>query len=515
VYPVAPPAGRFAPANPWFPDLALVFAFLTLFYCLFVFNGWQQLFRDSDTGWHIRTGERILTTYHLPTSDPYSFTRAGERWFAWEWASDVVMAWAHRIGGLSGVALLYALAIASATYLWVHLNWESGAEFLVVCATAMPMLSTVNLHWLARPHVFGWLFLMATVWFALRRPAAVSTRSVCFVAALSIAWTNMHASFFLLPFVLVLVAVGDWLEQVLFDRADVSRTGGLMALAAVAGVASLVNPYGWQVHAHVARYLMDSELISRIGEFQSFNFHAGGAWQIVLMVGIVALGGTLALTQGRLGHFLLIAFLFVLALRSARGLPILALVALPLANGALSAGIRGGLELRAVWRERIAQAIAYSQGLRRIDQRMSGYLMVPVVLVLTMLAARGVASSAGFPADQFPVQAAGSEAMSALPLTARILAPDKFGGYLIYRFDGSRKVFFDGRSDFYGSEFMKRYIRLVEVRPGWREEFAAWKFTHALLPNQYSLIPALQQTGWKSIYRDNVATLLAKEGASE
>ena len=26
---------------------------------------------------------------------------------------------------------------------------------------------------------------------------------------------------------------------------------------------------------------------------------------------------------------------------------------------------------------------------------------------------------------------------------------DKFGGYLIYRFEGRRKVFFDGRSDFY------------------------------------------------------------------
>ena len=61
------------------PDLALVAFLITLFYCLFLFSGYQKLFRDSDAGWHIRTGESILTTRALPHSDPYSFTRSGQR----------------------------------------------------------------------------------------------------------------------------------------------------------------------------------------------------------------------------------------------------------------------------------------------------------------------------------------------------------------------------------------------------------------------------------------------------
>ena len=59
------------------------------------------------------------------------------------------------------------------------------------------------------------------------------------------------------------------------------------------------------------------------------------------------------------------------------------------------------------------------------------------------------AQRVGFPRDQFPVEAARH-----LPPQARLLAPDKFGGYLIYASNGQRKVFFDGRSDFYGVEFM-------------------------------------------------------------
>lgn len=55
---------------------------------------------------------------------------------------------------------------------------------------------------------------------------------------------------------------------------------------------------------------------------------------------------------------------------------------------------------------------------------------------------------------------------------------------------------------------MKAYIRLVEVRPGWRRQVEQQRFTHALLPVDYSLVPALEQIGWREMYRDEVAVLL-------
>jgi hypothetical protein len=92
----------------------------------------------------------------------------------------------------------------------------------------------------------------------------------------------------------------------------------------------------------------------------------------------------------------------------------------------------------------------------------------------------------------------------------RLLAPDKFGGYLIYRFDGRVRVFIDGRSDLYGSRFLAQYARLVQLRPGWEESVRRLEFTHALLPSDYPLVSALQWLGWRAIYRDSTATLLGK-----
>ena len=452
----------------------------------------------------------ILDTQQLPIADPFSFTRPGQRWYAWEWASDVVMAAAHRSAGTAGLALLYALAIAAATYFWVRLCWQSGSEFAVVCATVIPMLSTVNLHWLARPHIFSWLLTLVVLMLASRREVTFTARGAALVAALSILWTNLHASFFLLPIMFTVFALGNLIERRLINPRRPATTAPLAKLAGVAGLASLVNPYGWGTHWHVAHYLTDSELLDRVGEFQSFNFHAAGAWQIMLLLGLTALGAAFALQQGKIAHFLWIVLLLALALRSARGLPLVALAALPLASGAISAALREGLGLRLRFRRMLFEATDYSQRLRQIDRQLAGWAVIPFVLALVLLAARGTAHS-GFPPDQFPVQAA-NKAVAGLPLTSRILAPDKFGGYLIYRFQGERKVFFDGRSDFYGSDFMKRYIKLVEVRPGWRQELDAHAFTHALLPNTYSLIPALEQIGWKVLHRDELATLL---GANE
>ncbi|MGH9718782.1 MAG: hypothetical protein ACRD8O_01100, partial [Bryobacteraceae bacterium] len=155
------------PAKPWaswlIPDLALVASLVTLLYCLFLFEGNRKLFRDSDSGWHIRTGESMLATGVLPRTDPYSFTRGGEPWFAWEWGADALMGAVHGLAGLPGVAALFACAIAASTWLWFKLQWMAGADFLVACALAPLMLSTTHIHWLARPHVLSWLFLLVAV----------------------------------------------------------------------------------------------------------------------------------------------------------------------------------------------------------------------------------------------------------------------------------------------------------------------------------------------------------------
>ena len=511
------------------PDLALVAACVTLVYCLFLFQGYQKLFRDSDAGWHIRAGEAILSTGDLPRTDPYSFTRAGQPWFAWEWLADIAAGAVHRAAGLSGVALFYAAAIAAGVWLWFRLHWALDGNFLLACAMAPLLLSTCNIHWLARPHILSWLFLLAALLYAERARPPFRFRHVVEIAIFTELWANIHASFFFAPLIALIYAAGHT------SRRRSARW--FLWAALISALAPLANPYGWHLYAHVFRYLTDSELLARIGEFQSFDFHAPGSWPIIatLLVGVA--GGTLAwgLTNvsqgahslspygvparrradasvsprvfapwrepgGRPEHFALAMLITAMALRSARALPLVALLLLPLANAAITATLRRAGVLDGF--------LAYSARLRAMDARFSGLALVPLVLLtaFALLRLPAIQAATGFPPDQFPVEAYSQVAH--LPAAARLFAPDKFGGYLIYRSEGARKVFFDGRSDLYGADFLKQYARMVQVRPGWREYWDSFHFTHALVPDDYPLIPALEQIGWKAVYHDQTVTLL-------
>ncbi len=489
------------------PDLALVGAVAALV-CLFAGSeGAAVLLRDSDTGWHIRNGERIVTTFSLPHTDPFSFSRQGEPWIAWEWASDAVTGAAHRASGLGGVTALYGLAIAASVWMWFRLTWAVEGNFLLAFLLAAPMISTTAIHWLARPHVWGWLFAIASVWWCERAPQRLGWRHIAAIALFSTLWANVHGSFLLGPLMALVYAAGGFLRGAIWGEED--STGRAHALAAVTTlIAGLVNPYGWHLYQHVLSYLSDSALLARVGEFQSFNFGTEGALQpmIVLLAGIA--GGAAALSVRRPERFLLTMLIAVAALRSARALPLAALLLLPLANGSITEVLALARGLRPALRRRLDEALRYGENLRAFDAGFRGYALVPVIAIVLFA---GVRARAAFPESRFPVAA--SQAVASLPSGARIFAPDYFGGYLIYRFDGSRPVFFDGRSDFYGLSFIERYARLIEVRQGWREQFKTWRFTHALLPPESALAEALRSSGWREIYRDPTAALLEAEGS--
>jgi hypothetical protein len=413
-----------------------------------------------------------------------------------------------RVAGLSGVAFFYATAISASAWLWFRLQWVAGGNFLIAGMMAPLFVTTSSLHWLARPHVLGWLCL--AVWMlwmerlGTEREAGLGIRGGLGLALVSALWANLHASFFLAPSIALVYAAGAALRPLVFGGGGGYARRYVVA-ALISAAAPLANPYGWRLYRHVFSYLADRELLDRVGEFQSFNFHSAGAVQIAaaLLVGIS--GGVLALSRRRLEHFALAMLFAALAFRAARALPLFALVALPLANGAITESLAraGGLAPRL--RRALDGFLGYSARLAAIDARCGGWALVPLALAACfgILETPALRAATGFPPDQFPVAA-----YQHLPPGGRLYAPDKFGGYLIWRSAGARKVFFDGRSDFYGAAFLEQYARMAQVRPGWRRDWDSWAFTGALVPADSPLIPALEQSGWRLLYADSTAAVL-------
>src|SRR5258707_3334574 len=145
---VSRPLGAWVSLMPSLSDLAFLTPILVLFWCT---TGVGWLLTDSDTGWHIRTGEWISKNGRVPATDIFSFTKAGQDWFAWEWLSDVLMAVVHGHSGLAGIVLV-SLLVVGATSVCVYRNTleESGHRMIEIVLTGLAM-GAINIQLLMRP----------------------------------------------------------------------------------------------------------------------------------------------------------------------------------------------------------------------------------------------------------------------------------------------------------------------------------------------------------------------------
>ena len=94
---------------------------------------------DPDLWWHLRTGQWIVETGHVPHSDPFSFTRAGHAWVSHEWLSEVVSyeLWKH--AGAAGL-IVFSAIITTAGFMLLYLR----------C-----LLCGAKKHWAAAATSFG------------------------------------------------------------------------------------------------------------------------------------------------------------------------------------------------------------------------------------------------------------------------------------------------------------------------------------------------------------------------
>ena len=116
--------------------------------------------------------------------------------------STDVAAGAHPPQPGSRTASLFSTLLRSraGVWLWFRLHWALGGNFLVACAMAPLLLSTCNIHWLARPHVLSWIFL-------LLGDVSARAASASVVGLVTALWANIHASFFFAPLIALLFAL--------------------------------------------------------------------------------------------------------------------------------------------------------------------------------------------------------------------------------------------------------------------------------------------------------------------
>jgi hypothetical protein len=481
--------------------------FLALLIWVFALgSGWISLLADGDTGWHIRTGEYILDTRSVPAHDLFSFSKPNAPWFAWEWLADVIFAALHRAWGLKGVVVFAAVTLcAAATLLFRHMLWR-GANVLAALLATLLATGASTVHYLARPHIFTIFGLTASLWM-LERDVRRPRNAVWWLVPATALWANLHGGFLAWIACLVLTSAAYCL------RAMWPQARRYALLTAACSVATLANPYGYQLHRHILAYLRSDWIRQVVEEFQSPKFRSENMlhFEILLFAGLGLL--PLLWRKGNLKDALLLIFWAHAALGSARHVPLYAIVAAPICAeqvGVLWNGwtaLCSRRSLAGILRDCVRDFSA---------MRPRTSLWLPLVTLLVVLLGRNWPLD--FPASSFPVAAVNRNRERLAPEQGempRILSTDQWGDYLIYRLYPWQKVFVDGRSDFYAAEFGGPYLRLLNPAYDWQAILAKYEFHLALLPVAWPLAALLKQSAqWQVQYDDGMAIVFERTGTA-
>ena len=186
--------------------------------------------------------------------------------------------------------------VAATIVLLYHLI-RRKANAVVSIALTIVAAAASSIHWLARPHLFTLLFLVL-FYAALERVSEGRTRilGVPYLAifpAVTVLWTNLHGGFFVGILMIGAYGAGELLS-LLFSTVPEERRSGwarrrayfLSALGCLA--ASLINPYTWHLHVHMAKYLRDPWNSQHIMEFLSPSFHHPAAFFFEVMLVLAA-----------------------------------------------------------------------------------------------------------------------------------------------------------------------------------------------------------------------------------
>jgi hypothetical protein len=470
---VAPLAFSRAPAHIAILATALIGLLLVL--------RWDMLLNDPDSYWHIEIGRWIIANKAFPQTDVWSHTFAGQPWIAKEWLSQVLLYLAHAAGGWRGTVILTLAAyLGSLGYLAYWMLRRVQWHYAVAMVAIIMMLSAGSV--LARPHVLA-LPVLVTWTLGLLSNQERTNSPPWWLIVVMILWSNLHAGF-TIGFV---IAGFIGLEAIVKAGKDWFKVGlqwagfGILAIGA-----SCVGPYNIEPYLITIKLFGANEAVSRIDEWKPLAMDGVGiAFVSIFAALILGLGVRFKQNWVRMA---LIAILGAMMIQYTRFGILFAFTALPIAVAPLVRDFQrlaAGDDLAPSLPNWLAPLFAF--GL------VSALTLAPVPTPSSLTSPDKALAAA---------RAAG--------LSGPVYNSYGFGGFLIYNrvptyIDGrTDQLFIDGfmsqtQSSAAGTDPVPFVSRLDKAKVAW-----------ALLDVGANEASHLQKAGWRLVYRDDVAEVLAK-----
>ena len=440
-----------------------------------------------DLAYHVRAGELLLTTGHIPSVDTFTFSVAGKPWLDQQWGAQLLLALAYRAGGWGTVSFLRALLIGT-TFTFVYLACRArGAKPAHAAALSLAGF-VVALQALAmRPQLFAITLFAASVWALATRTE--HPRRVWLIPVFTVLWANLHGSFVLGPLLIGLA----WIEDLLEGRRSEALSLVPVGIATILG--TFLTPFGPLVWRYAYQLAANPVVRNNVSEWAPVTIRSfGGA---AFFASGLAVAGYLARQEGRArwADLLLLTVFLVLALPAVRGIVWWSIIA-PVVVAAYVRSKDPGSEDPAA-----------RQGSPLLNRLLVGVLLAGILLALPWWRAGSTTAML----SQAPVGLSDGVGR-ALPTGTRLFVSEPWGSWFEYALP-SIPVFVDPRIEIFPTTVWNDY---TEVRAGgsrWQAILDRWQIKAVVVDREDfpRLLSVMQSsTQWTAVYQDHDGVLFVR-----
>jgi hypothetical protein len=460
---------------------------------------------DTDTWWHLRSGQYIVETRSIPSTDPFSHTFEGQLLTYHGWLAQVFWYGLFALGGWPGVSL----GLAALVTIGFGLVWQvTPGNLYIRSFSAILGALTSAVVWVARPHMLSFV-LAGLVLLLLEKYKRSGSRWIYALPLITVVWANVHGGYAIAFMLVSAYVAGETLDRLTGHDHDPVLTwrqiGGLIGVAIISLAVVAINPHGWQTWAYPFRTVGIGVLRDFIQEWRSPDFHLAMTWPFVAMMAL-----TLA-AMGRTPHrvdwtaLALVGMWAVWSLFAWRNVGLYGLLTVPVLAGYATAA----------WGHYLPTGELSPLSQRRVFSLLNWLLLAVIVLAAAVRIAVTLSPQAYLAAEEKYLPAGAVRFIQAEKPAGPLFNSYNWGGYLIFKLWPDYQVYIDGRTDLYDDAFIRRYLNVVTAGDGWQQTLDDDGINLVLIENNSVLDKFMRISPiWQEVYRDQMAVIFTRKVAA-
>ena len=517
------------------PPHLVLFAALFALLCAFSLHETISL----DIGWHIRAGEYIIENLAVPGNDIFSYTASERAYLDSHWLFQVLAYVFSALAGDLGLSLLVLLPVAGTFILIAAVAGFRRSPLIATFFLGLFILASGD-RFIARPELVSFLFIAAFLLILERRPGTdtgtgIVTKALFFIPVFQLLWVNSHGLFILGVVVVGCFLSGAVIEYVIREKVILKKGAGAgewardwaAAMPASAGrikwlaiifvltiLVSILNPYGLDLALYPLTIFTEvssaenivrttvMELTSPLSGSEFLNNEAVFFYKALA----VASASALLINVKRIvpAHVLLFVAFFFLSTLAVRNIVLFSIVAAPLGVINLRAAGAAGFLVPGMMR-----------GLRVVA---TSFFLVVIAYYLVSIASNDyylrnsqIARSGMGPSEvRYPIGAL--DFIEENNISGNVFNGAGLGGYFIWRMYPEAKVFFDGRWEVYGDDFMRLNNAALKDPPTFERLARAYAIEYTLLGYGAGTLlnHLVKSERWAPVYCGDVALVFVR-----